>query len=256
VLDLDYNQTPDLAGRAKRCFGDFDIDCVSRQDLVDWCISDILEGSGPRVVMDVNGHGLSLARTDKGFRECVQQADIIHADGGFLVTLSKYLTGPEIPERSATTDMIHDFAQRFEESGHSFYLLGATEEVNRLCVQELERRYPKLKIAGARSGYFSNEDEPEIIEQINASGADVVWVGMGKPREQEIALRWKSKLSTSWIVTCGGCFNYITGHYKRAPKWMQDYNVEWVHRLLHNPRQLFWRYLVTSPHALLIALRS
>ncbi|NVK20593.1 MAG: WecB/TagA/CpsF family glycosyltransferase [Methylocystaceae bacterium] len=241
--------------RAKRRFGDFEIDCLSRDDLVDCCLDDISDDLGTaKTVMDVNGHGLSLARTDRTYREMVQQADIIHADGGFLVTLSRWFKGAEIPERSATTDMLHDFAKRFEETGHSFYLLGATEEVNADCAAELARLYPRLKIAGRRNGYFGAEDEAGIIAEINAAKPDVIWVGLGKPREQEIALRWRDKLDCSWIVTCGGCFNYVTGEYARAPEWMQRNNIEWVHRLVTNPRKLFWRYTVTTPHALGIAL--
>ncbi|WP_226634522.1 WecB/TagA/CpsF family glycosyltransferase [Novosphingobium profundi] len=204
--------------------------------------------------MDVNGHGLSLARTDERYREMVGQADIIHADGGFLVTLSRWFDGAAIPERSATTDMLHDFARRFEQTGHSFYLLGGSEEVNALCAAELRRLYPRLRIAGRRNGYFKPEDEAQIVAEINAAKPDVVWLGLGKPKEQEVALRWRDQLQAGWIVTCGGCFNYVTGHYPRAPEWMQRNNIEWIHRLVTNPRKLFWRYAVTTPHALFVAL--
>lgn len=248
---------PEYTMWEKRSFGDFKIDCVSREDLVAWCEADIIAKRQPAcIVMDVNGHGLSLARTDPAYRAQIKQADIIHADGGFIVTLSRKFKGPVIPERSATTDMIHDFAQAFEASGRSFYLFGASEEVNAQCAEELSRLYPALKISGRRNGYFKPEDEQGIIDDINASGADVVWVGLGKPLEQDVVLRWKERLQSSWVITCGGCFNYVTGHYKRAPQWMQDANIEWLHRLATNPKQLFWRYAVTNPHALWIALRG
>ncbi|WP_417248589.1 WecB/TagA/CpsF family glycosyltransferase [Celeribacter sp.] len=252
------NPSTEFEDREKRTFGDFSIDCVSRSELVEWFRKDFaLNLTKPRVVMDVNGHGLSLARTDPDFRNDVSKADIIHCDGGFLVTLSKRMAGPQIPERSATTDMIHDFATEFEKSGNSFFLLGATEPVNSACEEILRAQYPKMKIAGRRNGFFASaEDENELISQINQSGADVVWLGMGKPLEQQMALRLKEKLNCTWIITCGGCFNYLTGHYPRAPKWMQEFNLEWLHRLATNPRQLFWRYVTTNPHALWIALNS
>ena len=242
--------------KTKRVFGDFEIDCVSRDDLVDWCMRDIEKNQKTKVVMDANGHALSLARTDAKFRGLIQKSDIIHADGGFLVTLSKVMRGPKIPERSATTDLIHDFAKKFEGKDHSFFLLGGTEEVNSLCNEKLSQIYPELKIAGRRNGYFSKSEEPELINQIKQSGANVVWVGLGKPKEQEFAMKLKCSLNSTWIITCGGCFNYITGHYKRAPRWMQKMNIEWLHRLVKNPKQLFFRYAVTSPHAIWIALRS
>jgi exopolysaccharide biosynthesis WecB/TagA/CpsF family protein len=256
--DGDLLKTAQYSHRIKRRFGDFDVDCVSRKELVNWCIADIeAKNSVPKIIMDVNGHALSLARRNEDYRYQIKQADIIHADGGFLVSLSKRLPGADIPERSATTDMIHDFARAFERTNYSFFLLGGTEEVNKGCAQELQRLYPGLKIAGRRNGYFSESEENDIIEQIKDSEAHVVWVGLGKPKEQEISLRWKHSLTTAhWIVTCGGCFNYVTGHYKRAPQWMQDRNLEWLHRLWHNPRQLLGRYLITNPHALWIAFRG
>jgi exopolysaccharide biosynthesis WecB/TagA/CpsF family protein len=236
--------------------GDTQIHCTTRQELLDLCIEDIEHGViRPKLVMDVNGHGLSLARRDLRYREIIEQADILHADGGFLIPISKYLCEHTIPERSATTDMIHDFALGFEGTGKSFYLLGATEEVNQQCEEKLLELYPELNIVGRRNGYFNLSDEKDIIAEINRIKPDVIWLGLGKPKEQEVALRWRDRLEgTAWIVTCGGCFNYITGHYSRAPMWMQRTHLEWVYRLVTNPRQLFVRYLTSSPHALWIAL--
>lgn len=236
--------------------GDFSIQCATRQELLELCLDDIEHGvTRPKLVMDVNGHGLSLARRDRHFRDVVAQADIVHADGGFLLPVSRYFCENTIPERSATTDMIHDFAASFMHSGKSFYLLGATEEVNQQCAEKLLELYPGLNIVGRRNGYFDMSDEDEIIADINRVQPDVIWLGLGKPKEQEVALRWRDRIdATAWIVTCGGCFNYITGHYSRAPMWMQKTHLEWVYRLVTNPRQLFVRYLTSSPHALWIAL--
>ncbi|MEY4985087.1 MAG: hypothetical protein RIR62_3353 [Pseudomonadota bacterium] len=240
---------------AKRRFGDFAIDCVGRDGLVAWCAADVAaRHRPPRVVMDVNGHALSLARTDPAYRAQVAQADIIHADGGFLVTLSRRLAGPAIPERSATTDMIHDFAAHFARTGGSFFLLGGEEATNAEAARRLADSYPGLRIAGRHHGYFTDAEEPQVAGLIDRSGADVVWVGLGKPREQAVALRLRDRVSACWIITCGGCFNYITGAYPRAPRWMQKANLEWLHRLATDPRRLFRRYALTNPHALWIAL--
>lgn len=237
-------------------FGDFLIDCVSRQDLVDLALRDCEAGCNAKLVFDVNGQGLSLARTNSTYREAIQQADIIHADGGFLVTLSRKLGLPRIPERSATTDLIHDFAKAFSGTGHGFYLLGSEEQVNKRCAEILGEVYPMLKISGRRNGFFSLDEEENVVREINASGASVLWVGLGKPKEQEFCVRWREQLNVRWVITCGGCYNYITGDYGRAPLWMQNMNLEWLYRLATDPKKLFWRYLITSPHALWIALRE
>jgi N-acetylglucosaminyldiphosphoundecaprenol N-acetyl-beta-D-mannosaminyltransferase len=71
-----------------------------------------------------------------------------------------------------------------------------------------------------------------------------------------LAIELRDRINAAWIVTCGGCFNFVTGAYGRAPQWMQSANLEWLHRLATNPRKLFWRYVVSSPHALLISVAS
>lgn len=237
-------------------FGDFAIDCVSRVELVEMALRDCNEPSAPRLVFDANGHALSLARSNIGYRDAIQSADIIHADGGFLVTLSRWLGLPEIPERSATTDMIHDFAEAFEGTGHGFYLLGGEERVNARCSEVLREKYPGLRISGRRNGFFHPDEEEAIVNEINQSGASVLWVGLGKPKEQAFCIRWRDHLTTPWIVTCGGCYNYITGDYGRAPQWMQKLNLEWLYRMATNPRKLFLRYAITSPHAIWIAVKE
>lgn len=237
-------------------FGDFAIDCLSRDDLVQLAKADCDTDCRARLVFDVNGHALSLAKTDPSYRDAVSKADIIHADGGFLVTLSRILGLHVIPERSATTDMIHDFAEAFSGTDHGFYLLGGEERVNRRCSEILQATYPALKISGRRDGFFSSSDEQTVVDDINASGASILWVGLGKPKEQDFCVRWRDKLNVRWVITCGGCYNYITGDYSRAPLWMQRMNLEWLYRMATEPRKLFWRYLITSPHALWIALRE
>src|SRR6185503_17007491 len=107
------------------------------------------------------------------------------ADGQPVVLASKLLTSHPIPERSATTDFIHDAAAAASESGLSFFLLGATEQVSAQCANALADNYPGLKIAGRRHGYFKPEDEDTLCHEINASGADVLWTGLGVPLEYE-----------------------------------------------------------------------
>lgn len=202
----------------------------------------------PRLILDSNGHAVSLYPRDGAYREAIDNADVVHADGGFLVLLSRVLTGHTIRDRSATTDMIHDFAIAAEKNDLSFFLLGSDEAENERCANVLQAMYPGLNICGRQHGYFEDRDEGEIIDRINSLEPDVLWVGLGKPREQSFVFRNRARLKSGWIVTCGGCFNYISGKYSRAPSWMQRLNLEWLFRSLTEPR-LFWRYLTTSPHA-------
>lgn len=225
---------------------------ADRQTLVNAALHDCQyrESSHSRLVFDVNGHGVALTGTDPDFKEAMEQADIVHADGGFIVTLTKWLGGPAIAERSATTDMLHDFCQMACQHDISFYLLGGNEDVLEECISRLTAMYPGLNIAGYHHGYFSESEEPSIVDDINRSGADILWVGLGKPKEQAFCVRQRERIVATWSITCGGCYNYVAGAYKRAPLWMQRFNIEWLHRMLTQPRKLFMRYLTTNPRAL------
>jgi N-acetylglucosaminyldiphosphoundecaprenol N-acetyl-beta-D-mannosaminyltransferase len=211
-------------------------------------------GAHPRLIFDVNGQGLSMRRSSPAYRDLMARADVVHADGGFLVTASKWFCPTPIVERSATTDLIHDFAARAERDGLSFYLLGAAEDVNAASAAELQRLYPDLRIVGRRNGYFAPHEEDAVVAAINEAAPDVLWVGLGKPKEQSFAARNARRLRAGWLVTCGGCFNFLAGEYRRAPAWMQNANLEWLHRMATRPKELFWRYLVTTPHALWLML--
>ncbi len=232
--------------------------CVSRHQLGSLMVGDCLAARGgrraPRLVFATNGHAIAMAALDAEFRDTFHQADLIHADGEPVVFASKLLTGTPVPERSATTDFLFDAAKAARESGLKFYLLGSTEEINARAAATLEKEYPGIAIVGRRNGYFRRDEEAALCEEFNASGADVVWVGLGVPLEYDFCVRNKARLKAGWIVTCGGCFNFAAGDYVRAPGWMQKNGLEWLHRLWREPRRLFWRYMVTNPVAILMLL--
>jgi exopolysaccharide biosynthesis WecB/TagA/CpsF family protein len=232
---------------------------LSRAELTDLIVEDCIErrtgGSDerPRLLFDVNGQAVSLAARDRKYREALEAADVIHADGGWVVLASRHLSGAAVPERSATTDLIHDLAAAGVEKGLSHYLLGSSEQVNAACAERLQRLHPGIRIAGRRNGYFAADEEGAVLAEVNEASPDLLWVGLGKPREQLFALRNREKLCARWLITCGGCFNYIAGDYRRAPRWMQDNHLEWLFRAATTPR-LIGRYATTSPHALWLAL--
>jgi len=233
--------------------------CLSRADLTRMMLVDCfqareMENPRPRLVFAVNGHAIALAAQDEAFRRIFESADIIHADGQAAVFASRLLTGTPIPERSATTDFIHDAAHAAAEHGLRFFLFGATEEANQKAAQALTKLYPGLQVVGRRHGYFSPLDEDDICDEINITRPDVIWLGLSVPLEYEFAVRNRGRLSAGWLVTCGGCFNFLSGDYRRAPRWMQRVGLEWLHRLCQEPKRLFWRYAVTNPLAAFLLL--
>lgn len=205
-----------------------------------------------KLIFSSNGQGISLYATDMKFKEAMDDADIIHADGQSVVLASKLLKGSPLPERIATTDFFHNAAEFAQKENVSFFFLGATEEDNRRAVENVKNLYPKLIIAGRRNGYF--EDSNEIIREINSSSADVLWVALGKPRQEFWCVKHRDELNVAWVKTCGGLFDFLSGKSPRAPVWMQNFGLEWLFRLLQNPKHLWKRYVVTNPHSFFLLL--
>jgi exopolysaccharide biosynthesis WecB/TagA/CpsF family protein len=233
--------------------------CVSRRQLADLMVQDCFANRvaavrRPKLVFASNGHGIAFAGLYAKYKAYFNEADIIHADGQAVVFASKLLTSTAIPERSVTTDFIHDAMKAGAEYGLRFYLFGATEEVNAKCAEILTATYPDAQIVGRRHGYFSIDEEDDVVDDINLTCPDVVFVGLGLETEYAFSVRNRDRLNAGWVITCGGCFNYVTGHYERAPAWMQQAGLEWLYRLYREPRRLFWRYAITNPAALLLIL--
>lgn len=200
----------------------------------------------PRLVFSSNGQGIALMARDPAFASAMAEADIIHADGMSVVFASKLLGSRSLPERVATTDFIFDACDIAERNGLRFYFLGGQEEDNARAVRFFQARFPNLQIVGRHHGYFGTDQEERLIAEISAARPDVLWLGLGKPRQEFLALKLKQCLpGTGWIKTCGGMFDYYSGRAARAPLWMQRSGLEWLFRGLREPR-LGKRYLTTN----------
>jgi len=243
-------KTVNVGGIKTACINRFDL-----ANLIGQYATQVKANIKPILIFSANGHSVSEANTDHKYMEIIAEADLVHADGQSIVKFSKWVAGNQgIPERTATTDMIHDVPNMFD-GVVKHYLLGGKKFIVEKSASIMSEKYDRFKVVGTQDGYFSIMDEEAIIENINNSGCQVLWVGLGKPKEQEFCIRNKNKLNVPVIISCGGCYNFITGDYSRAPQWMQDKGIEWVHRVLTRPKQLFWRYLTTNPHAIYCVLK-
>lgn len=194
-----------------------------------------------------NGQVIALARRDAAFRQLLLSADQIHPDGMPMVILSSHFARNPLKERVATTDLVHSVAALAEQAGVSFYFLGGTPEVNRRAMAKMQETYPNLIFAGARSGYFTAEQESEVIEGIVRLKPDILWIGLGVPLEQRFVARNLDRLRGVGVIkTSGGLFDFISGKNARAPGWMQNMGLEWIYRTMLEPRRLFARYFKTN----------
>jgi exopolysaccharide biosynthesis WecB/TagA/CpsF family protein len=183
-------------------------------------------------------------------------ADQILADGQPLVLASRWLCRTALPERVATTDLFHDVAGLAEESGSTFYMLGADDVENRKAIAAVRASYPRLKIVGHSHGYLGGAALDAKLVEINRLAPDILWLGLGVPLEQKFVRDFADRLPNVGVIkTSGGLFNFLSGKNRRAPRWMQRAGFEWLWRTLLEPRRLFWRYLTTNPRALYAILR-
>lgn len=209
----------------------------------------------PLIFTSANGQVLSLCARHSTVRDMFLAADLIHADGMPLVFASRVFYRTPLPERVATTDLFHDTARLAQQRRVRFFLLGATDFTVELVTQRVRALYPELELVGHRGGYLRHEEEARVIEDINNARPDILWLGLGVPREQEFAFRHRDRLcGVGLIKTCGGLFDFLSGKNSRAPDWMQVAGLEWAYRTYLEPRRLAGRYLMTNPHAALLLL--
>lgn len=246
--------------------GGFDTVIATATQLADRMVDDCLAAREarakrkpllPKLVFSSNGQGISLAATDSAFAGVMAQADMVHADGMSVVFASRLFKRPRLPERIATTDFFHDAARAAMAANLKFFILGGSEEQNAKAYAKIGELYPSLTLVGRRNGYFKREEDAAVCEEILASGADVLWVGLGKPMQEFWSANNRERLAgIGWIKTCGGLYAFLAGQAPRAPGWAQKAGLEWAWRVMQEPGRLAWRYLVTNPHALYLMVRS
>jgi exopolysaccharide biosynthesis WecB/TagA/CpsF family protein len=208
-------------------------------------------GEGPKFHTTANGNVLSIYARNPTYRAALAKADAIAADGMSILWGARVFAGRTIPERAATTDLFHDIVRTAEANGLSIYMFGATDEMNALAVERVRELYPRLRIAGRRHGYFKPDEEDAIVEAIAATQPDIVWVGLGVPRQEIFVARHLEKFQgVTWVKTCGGLYDFLAGLRTRAPAWMRGSGLEWAYRTMLEPRRLLWRYMTTNVHAI------
>jgi exopolysaccharide biosynthesis WecB/TagA/CpsF family protein len=211
----------------------------------------------PLFFTSANGEVIARTSTDPDQAKLFALADQIVADGQPLVIASRFLCAEHLPERVATTDLFHDVARLAEGTGTTFYLLGASEAQNARAVAAARAAYPRLNIVGACHGYLAGDELDAKLAEINQIGPDILWLGLGVPREQIFFRDHGRKLANVGLIkTSGGLFDHLGGKTKRAPLAVQRLGFEWLWRLLMEPRRLFWRYLTTNPLAVYAILRN
>ncbi len=193
----------------------------------------------------VNVAKLMAMQDNAALRQAVLQCDIINIDGAGIVFGGRFL-GLNIPERVAGIDLFYELLALAERRRFSVYFLGARPDIVTRAVAVLQQRYPNLIIAGFHHGYFKAAEEAEMVDQIRRSGADLLFVAMTSPLKETFIQRWRQRLGVHFVMGVGGTLDVVAGKVRRAPLWMQRWGLEWLFRLLQEPRRLWKRYLISN----------
>ena len=238
---------------------------IDRHALLDYVFSSLRAGRGGWLVT-ANLDFLRRYVRDPEVRDLYDAAEIRVADGMPLVWACR-LQGQRLPERVPGSSLLWLLAERAADEGRSIYLLGGAPGANLGARKILAKKYPTLKLCGGSSPAIGSPPSPSDIATVLAdlAGArpDILLVGLGSPKQEQVIFSLRDRLPATWMIGVGISFSFIAGDVKRAPVWMRKAGIEWVHRMLQDPRRLLRRYLVEDlpfalrlfPQALLARLR-
>lgn len=230
------------------------IDTLNWQETIA-TISDWADKNSSKYVCICNVHSIITATQDKNFSEAISQADMATPDGAPIAWLIRKIGNPH-QQRINGPDLMLRYCEVAARKNEPIYLYGNTHETLETLKNKLIQLIPNLKIAGAHSPPFRNltiEEKNEIADKINTSGARTVWVSLGCPKQEFWMVSQKNKIQAV-MIGVGAAFDYHAGTINRAPLWMQNLGLEWLHRLASEPRRLWKRYLTTNTQFIIKAL--
>jgi N-acetylglucosaminyldiphosphoundecaprenol N-acetyl-beta-D-mannosaminyltransferase len=233
---------------------DIEIDRLDMGGTVERCERLIEEGGFAQHVA-INASKVMALRDDEQMREIVRNCELVTADGQSVVWASKLLGDP-LPTRVAGIDLMFELFVLAERRGYRVYILGATNRVLNRAVVRLQRRYPRLRVAGARDGYFKPEEGAAVAEEVRRTRPDMLFVAISSPKKEYWLGRHGRSLGVPFVMGVGGAIDVAAEVTGRAPRLVQRAGMEWAWRLAQEPRRLFKRYLTTNTGFVLLVLRE
>jgi N-acetylglucosaminyldiphosphoundecaprenol N-acetyl-beta-D-mannosaminyltransferase len=228
------------------------------ESFVNFVTRTILAGGKARAVY-VNTYAINLAQEFTWFRDFINSSDVIYCDG-FGVKWGARLLGLRIPTRYTPPDWIPLLVAKCARQQFSLYLLGAHPGVAEKVGVILKQQFSDLNIAGVHHGYFDKTpdslENEAVVQAINATSPDILLVGLGMPLQERWLMENWDCLEVKVFLPVGALFDYLAGEFPRAPHWMTDHGLEWLGRLIVEPRRLWRRYLLGTPRFLWLLLKQ
>lgn len=245
---------PPTASPARRQLFGLQVDALTIGQVLD-LVRSSLESRERLLIGVVNAAKVINVRRDEFLRDSLLECDVLLADGQSVVWASRLL-GQPLPERIAGIDLFELMLTLAHREGHSVYLLGARPEVLEKLVDQIQRRWPGLHVAGSRDGYFDASESADVAAKITHSGADMLFLGMTTPKKEIFLGTYGESLGVPVLHGVGGSFDVLAGLTRRAPLLWQRWGMEWAYRVLQEPRRLWKRYLTTNTLFLFLLLRE
>jgi len=231
-----------------------EIDALTMDETVERCLEAVRDHRQLEIGV-VNAAKLVAMRRDARLGEAVSGCDLVVADGQAVVWVSRLLRAP-LPERVAGIDLFLRLLAAAEPRGMSVYFLGARQEVLDAMMREVAARFPRLRVAGYRDGYFGDHEQEPVADAVQDSGAQLLFLGMTSPKKEIFTAAYGKRTGAHVVHGVGGSFDILAGVTRRAPGSWQRLGLEWLYRLLQEPRRLARRYLTTNAAFLLMTARE
>lgn len=225
---------------------------MSMDQVLEWCRI-MVEQEKPRHLVTANAEIVYRAYNDPEFARLVEKADLVTADGSGVVWASRLLGSP-VPERVSGIDLVNELLVMAEKKGWGVYFLGGQKAVAEKAVLNTLSAHPRLKVCGYRDGYYSQEEEDQVVSNIYKEKAQILLAALGSPKQEAFIQSHLKELNTPLCIGVGGTFDVLAGVAERAPAWMRDYGLEWLHRLLKSPSR--WRRVAALPRFVGAVLRQ
>jgi N-acetylglucosaminyldiphosphoundecaprenol N-acetyl-beta-D-mannosaminyltransferase len=218
-------------------------------------ISDVIKKDESINHIVVNAAKIVAMHENPELRESVVNADLINADGQAVVWASKIL-GKPLNGRVAGVDLMQNLVELAHKENHKVFFFGAKEEIVKKVVDIYSDKYSSDIIAGYRNGYFDKSEERLIAKQIADSGANILFVAISSPTKENFLYQNRDVLKkVNFTMGVGGSFDVVAGKVKRAPVWMQNSGLEWLYRVIQEPRRMWKRYLIGNTKFILLVLK-
>ncbi len=239
------------------CLGRIYAHAVSAEQALDEVARLIEAGRGGYIVTPNVDHVVQAERSD-ALAQAYDDASLSLVDGQPLIWLSRLLRQP-LPEKISGSDFVPLLMERAALEGWRIAFVGAAEGVGAKAAEVLREKHPTIQIVAVESPPFGFDQDPEesarVLERVRAARADLVVMALGCPKQELLMQRWRSELAPALGIGSGATLDFIAGNIPRAPSWMSKNGLEWLFRLLREPRRLAHRYLIRDPQILGVAWR-